>query len=124
MLHAREFTLSRVGISLKQIGGHNQTENGITEELERLVVKIARVALRPRGNLFVSPGTVSHRLRQQSLIAKAILQNLFQLIQVFQAAKFHKELILTKRRTQRRKGRCIRRGCAKFTQFNGTYLFF
>ena len=54
-------------------------------------MKITRVRSGPRRHLFVCPRAMRHRLRQQSLIAKVILKDLFQLIHFFQAVSFHRK---------------------------------
>jgi hypothetical protein len=64
-------------------------------------VKIARITLRAE-KLARAPTSGGSSPASASLIAKAILQNFFQLIRIFQPLLFKKS-ILTKRRTQRRK---------------------
>ena len=60
--------------------------------LQRFVRQVAGVPLGARRNLFVRPGPMRHRLREQAVIAKAILQNLFESVEVFECDGFHVRL--------------------------------
>ena len=60
MLHARQLSFAGVRIGPEKIVSHDQTENGIAEELERFVVQIARPRPGARRDLLVRPRTMRH----------------------------------------------------------------
>src|SRR4051812_48732251 len=64
VLHPRQLTFARMRISLEEIVGDDQSEHRIAKELQRFVVQVARIFLRPRRNLFMRPRAMRHRLRE------------------------------------------------------------
>jgi len=72
MLHARKFSLRDLRMSTAQIVRNNQSQYRVAEKLQCFVVQLSRLFLIARGDLFVRPGTMSHRTFEQSPIAKVI----------------------------------------------------
>ena len=82
MLHAREFAFSAGRISFAEIVSDDQTQHGIAEKLECLVVKLARLIFRARRHLFVCPGAMRDGPLQQSAVLKLVRENGFQQVEV------------------------------------------
>jgi hypothetical protein len=78
MLHAREFTFGAAGIRLAEVVSDYETENGITEKLQRLVVQFAGLAFVSRGNFLVGPRTMSDGPFEQSTIFEVVRENRFE----------------------------------------------
>ena len=51
-------------------------------------MQVARISA-PAVHLFMRPRALSHRLREQTVIAKAIVHNLFESVEVFECGRFH-----------------------------------
>lgn len=82
MLHARELTFGAGGIRFAKVVSDDETEYGITEKLQRLIVQLARLSFVTRRNFFMCPGTVSNCAFEQSTICEVIRKNRFEEVQI------------------------------------------
>ena len=82
MLHSRKFTFSARGISRAEIIRNDQTQHRIAQKLQRFVMKLPSLVLRPWRHLFVRPGAVRDGALQQGTVLKLVSENVFQGVEI------------------------------------------
>ena len=86
MFHPRQLALSGMRIRPKQIIRDQQPQHRISEKLERFIVHATGLRCGARRHLLVCPRTMRHRLCEQIAISKVIADDVFEVVEVFQAA--------------------------------------
>ena len=82
MLHARQLAFSTAGIRTAQIVCYDQSQNRVTEELERFVVQFASFELVAGRNFLMRPRAVRDGPFEQRAIVEFVSENRFEEIEI------------------------------------------
>src|ERR1041384_7227694 len=82
MLHARQFPFGTCRIRAAKVIGNDQTEDGVAQKLQRLVMEFACLAFITGRDLLVCPGTMRDGAFQQSTIFEVISEDRFEEIEI------------------------------------------
>jgi hypothetical protein len=74
----RKLTLGHFRVRAEEGVGDDESEHGVADELERLVVQRARLALAAGPDRLVRPRAVRQRALQKSAVAKLVIDSLFE----------------------------------------------